>query len=104
PLSPLFPYTTLFRSHRGVATGILAEQLVPDVEPGRDIPDTLQERQQPVALGQERRKIEGGPESENRVVVVDQRDLAISHVDVARHLDERRLGPRDDVEGVAQRV
>ena len=43
----------------------------------------------------------GGPEAENRVVVVDERDLTVLHVDVVRHLDERRLGGGHHAERLA---
>jgi len=38
------------------------------------------------------------------VVVVDEGDLPVAHVDVARHLHEGRLGRRDDAEGLGDRA
>jgi hypothetical protein len=55
-------------------------------------------------LGQVRGQAHRGPQAEDRVVVVDQRDLAVAHVDVARHLYERRLGRRHHPERVANRA
>jgi hypothetical protein len=37
--------------HRRVPAGVAAEELVPDIQARRDVPDTLQERQQTVWLG-----------------------------------------------------
>jgi hypothetical protein len=88
--------------HRRVAAGVAAEELVPDVEPGRDVPDGLEERQQATALRHVGRQAHGGPEAEDGVVVVDQRDLAVADVDVARHLHERCLGRRHHGQGIAE--
>ena len=38
------------------------------------------------------------------MVVVDQRDLPVAHVDVARHLDKRRLGGRHHAQRIADRA
>ena len=38
------------------------------------------------------------------MVVVDQRDLTVADVDVARHLNERRLGGRHDAERITDRA
>ena len=63
--------------HRRVAAGILAEQLVPDIEAGRDVPDSLQQWQQPVLVLHVGLQLRGGPQTENRMIVVDQQQLAI---------------------------
>ena len=49
-------------------------------------------------------RLGGGAQAEDGVVVVDQRDLPVAHVDVVRHLDERRLGRGHHAERVAQRA
>ncbi len=90
--------------HRGIAAGVFALQLVPDVEPGRDVPDALQQRQQPVVLGEVRHQVCRGAQPEDRVIIVDQGDLAVAHIDVARNLDERRFGRRHDAERIADRM
>ena len=90
--------------HHGVAAGILAEQLVPDVETRRNVPDTLQQRQQAIGLWHEAHEAHRGAQAENRVVVVDQGDLAVAHVDVARHLHEGRLRRGYHAERLAHRV
>ena len=90
--------------HRGVAAGILAAQLVPDVEAGRDVPDALQHPEQPVLFRQILRQIGRGAQAQDGVVVVDQRDLPVAHVDVIGHLDERRLGLGHHAERIAHRA
>ena len=90
--------------HCGVAAGIFSAQLVPDVEPGRDIPHALQQRQQAILLGQIRHQIGRSAQAEDRMVVVDQSDLPVAHVDVARHLNKRRLGCRHHAQRIADRA
>ena len=90
--------------HRRVAAGIFAEQLVPDIEAGRDVPDALEHREQAILLGHVRHQAHRRPEPQDRVVVVHQRDLSVPHVDVARDLDERSLGRRHHAERVAHRA
>ena len=90
--------------HRRVAAGIFAEELVPDVEAGRDVPHALQERQQLGARGEERAQRDGRPQAEDRVVVVHERDRAVAHVDVTGHVDERRLRLRHRRERIGQRA
>jgi len=57
-----------------------------------------------IFLSQIGHQIGGGAQAEDRVIVVDQRDLTIAHIDVARDLDERRLGGGHDAERIADRV
>jgi hypothetical protein len=90
--------------HRGVPAWILAEQLVPDIEPGGDVPDALEQRQQSILLGQEWHQIGRGSQAENGMVVVDQGDLTVPQIDVARHRDERCLGRRHHAERIAGRA
>ena len=90
--------------HRGVAAGILAAQLVPDVEAGGDIPHALQHPQQAVLFRQILRQIGRGAQAQDGVVVVDQRDLPVAHIHVVGHLDERRLCLRHHAECVAHRA
>ena len=90
--------------HRRVAAGIFGKQLVPDIEPGADVPDALQQRQQPVFLGQVRHQIGRRPQAQQRVVVVGQDDVAVLEIDMARHVDERRFRRRDDAQRLADRA
>ena len=66
--------------HRGIAPGVLGEQLVPDVEPGRDVPDALQEWQQAVFFRQIRHQVRRGAQAQDRV------SLLVSAIDPSRML------------------
>ena len=90
--------------HRRVTAGVLEEELVPDIEPGSDVPDALQQRQQSVFLGQIGHQISRRAKAQQRVVVVGQRDIAVLDIDVARHLDVGRLGRGHDAQRVTDRL
>ncbi len=86
--------------HGRVAAGIPSQELIPDVEAGRDVPHALEEGKEPVLLGHEGRQVHGRAQSEDRVVVVDEGDVAVADIDVTGHLDEGRFGRRHHPEGV----
>jgi len=90
--------------HRGIAAGILATQLVPDIKPGRDVPHALQHPEQAILLRQVLRQVGRSAQTEDGVVVVDQRDLPVAHIDVIGHLDERRLRFRHHAERITHRA
>ena len=81
--------------------GIAPQELIPDIEAHRHVPHALQEGKKPIRLGQEGRQAGRGPQAQDRVVVVDEGDLPVPHVDVAGHLDEGRLRRRHHAERVA---
>jgi len=48
--------------------------------------------------------VDGRPQAEDRVVVVDQRDLPVANIDVARHLDKGRFGGGYHAQRLADRA
>ena len=75
----------------------LAQQLIPDVQPGRDVPDRLRERQPAQLFRHQILQVQRRPRAEQAVVVVDESHhagvdpLVIGHVRVGR-VGADRLG------------
>ncbi len=89
------------RRHRpaggaGVMAGRFQDLLVPDVEPGRDVPDRLRQWQRGAILGHHPGQLRRGAGRQEAMVVVDEVDVAvvdplvIGHVRIGR-MDAHRL-------------
>ena len=78
----------------------LQDLLVPDVEPGRDVPDRLRQRQRGAILRHHPRQLRGGAGRQQAMVVVDEIDVAVVDPLVIRHV---RVG-RVDAHGLADHL
>ena len=76
----------------GVVARRLVDLLVPDVEPGRDVPNGLRHRQSGQLCRQPLRQVQRGPRAQQAMVVVDEVDEAVVDPLVVGHV---RVGAVD---------
>ena len=75
----------------GVMPGRLQDLLVPDIEPGRDVPDRLRQRQCGAILRHHAGQLGRGPGRQQAMVVVDEVHVAVVDPLVIRHVRVGRV-------------